>query len=123
MTTIAGEGVSGSKPPRYVPSRIDQALASLRTRIAEINRDSKAPFKIAEAVAFGDFLGGGARAQSADVGIRLIPRGTVDDPSDSAKEHAAREEFLKKRLGKTAVVHLRPYEEWMRARTHRDLLR
>ena len=52
MTTLSGEDVSGSKPPRFTRERVAQALDDLRRRIAEINRDSKAPYKIAEAVAF-----------------------------------------------------------------------
>jgi hypothetical protein len=121
MTTVAGEGVSGSKPPRYTPKRIEEALRSLRSRIADLNRDSKAPFKITDAVAFGDFLSDRARVQSPDVGIQLVRRTSASD-SESATEHTAREEFLKQRLGKTAILHLRPLERWMRARTHRDLL-
>lgn len=121
MTTIAGEGVSNSKPPRYTPEKIDAALASLKDRIAETNRDSRAPFKIAEAVAYGDFLSGRARVQAADVGIELVRRTPVGDSPESHKEHVAREEFLKQRLGKTPLVHIRPYEPWMRARTHRAL--
>lgn len=122
MTTIAGEGVSGSKPPRYTPKRIEEALESLRSLIADINRDSKAPFKITDAVAFGDFQSDRTRVQSADVGIRLVRRTDAGDDPESAREHTAREEFLKQRLGKTAVLHLRPFETWMRARTHQDLL-
>ena len=79
MTTLSGETVSGSKPPRYTPARIEDALTSLRSRIAKINRDSKAPYKIAEAVAFGDCLSDRARVQSADVGIQLAPRRPVSE--------------------------------------------
>ena len=125
MTTIAGESVSGSKPPRYTPKRIDDSLASLRSRIAEANRDSKAPFKITAAVAFGDFLNNAARVQPADVGIELVRRKPAEDnpdSTDSPKEHIARDQFLKERLGKTALLHLRPFEDWMRIRTHRNLL-
>jgi len=39
MTTSAGESVSHSQAPRYTRDRIDRALAVLRSRIAEINRD------------------------------------------------------------------------------------
>ena len=34
ITTEAGEAVSGSKPPRYKREAIEQALSSLRDRIA-----------------------------------------------------------------------------------------
>lgn len=121
ITTIAGEGVSGSKLPRYTPEKIGAALASLKDRIAEANRDSKAPFKITEAVAFGDFLSDRTRVQAADIGIELVRRSPVDDSPESHQEHMAREEFLKQRLGKTPLLHIRPYEPWMRARSHRAL--
>lgn len=123
MTTIAGEGVSGSKAPRYIPEKIDAALTSLKDRISEANRDSKAPFKVTEAMAFGDFLSRRTRVQAADVGIELVRRTPVDDSPESHKEHVAREDFLKDRLGKTALLHMRAYEPWMRARTHRDVLK
>ena len=121
MTTLHGESVSGSKPPRYTPEKIDAALASLKDRIAEAHRDSKAPFKITEAVAYGDFLAGQTRVQAADVGIELVRRVPVDDSPDSHTEHVARQEFLKQRLGKTPLVHICPYEPWMRTRSHRAL--
>jgi hypothetical protein len=125
MTTIAGESVSGSKPPRYTRKRIDDALASLHSRIAEANRDSHAPFKIAAAIAFGDFLNSPPRVQAADVGVHLQRRKPLEnspDSTDSTKEHIARDRFLKERLGKTTLLHLRPFEDWMRIRTHRNLL-
>jgi hypothetical protein len=42
--------------------------------LKRVNQDSSAEYKIADAVAFGDFLAGRARVQAADVGIRLEPR-------------------------------------------------
>jgi hypothetical protein len=122
MTTIAGESVSGSKDPRYTPNRIEDALASIRNGIKEANHDAKAPFKVTQAVAFGDFLSDRSRVQAADVGIELVRRARAENAPESATEHRAREEFLKERLGKTTVLHLHPFESWMRARTHRDLL-
>lgn len=122
MTTIAGESVSGSKEPRYTPKRIEDSLAAIRDHIKEVNRDAKSPLRITQAVAFGDFLGDRTRVQAADVGIELVRRMHGGKAPESATEYRAREEFLRERLGKTAVLHLRPFENWMRARTHRNLL-
>jgi hypothetical protein len=122
MTTLSGEDVSGSKPPRFTCERIEEALTGLRSRIAEISRDSNAPYKITEAVAFGDFLSGRPRVQSAEVGIQLVPRKPGSADVGSAKEHRGRQEFLQRLQGRGGVVHVRPFENWMSARTHRPLL-
>src|SRR5579863_2212144 len=74
LTTLAGETVSGAKTPRFTPEGIEEALANLRSRIKLVNQDSKSPYKITDAAAFGDFLSGQARAQAADVGIQLVRR-------------------------------------------------
>jgi len=121
MTTLAGEGVAGSKAPRYTRERIEEALTSLRSRIAEINRESSAPYKITEAVAFGDFASGRPRVQAAEVGIQLERRKAGIADVDLASEHSAQQEFLNRLQIKGGVVHLRKFEKWMRERTHRDL--
>ncbi len=119
MTTLAGEDVSGSKPPRFTRERVAQALDDLRGRIADINRDSKAPYKITEAVAFGDFLSDRPRVQSAEVAIRLERRGTgADDAGDGVQQR----NFLRQLRVKGGVIQVRRYEPWMRERTHRSLL-
>lgn len=120
LTTLSGEGVSGSKTPRYTPERVEEALANLGKRISEANRDAKAPFKIVEAVAFGDFLSGRARVQAPDVGIELQRRSGSD--SDSATEWKSQKLFLKQLAGERSMLPLRQYEKWMSARTHRRLL-
>jgi hypothetical protein len=120
MTTFAGESTSGSKPPRYARERIEEALAMLRSRIAEINRASSAPFRITEAVAFGDFLSDRTRFQSVEVGIRLEPRKPA---AISIVKKGATRQFLRQLRDKVGVVQFRPYEEWMSARSHRNLLR
>ena len=74
LTTAAGEIVSGSKQPRFHRESVYGALSTLFDRIAAINKDCKAGFKITEAVAFGDFLTGRANCQTADVGIELARR-------------------------------------------------
>ncbi len=111
MTTLSGEDVSGSKPPRFTRERVAQALDDLRIRIAEINRDSKAPYKITEAVAFGDFLSDRPRVQSAEAGIRLEPRGTG---ADDARDGVQQRDFLRQLRAKGGVIQVGPYEPWMR---------
>lgn len=119
MTTLSGEDVSGSKPPRFTRERVAQALDDLRRRITEINRNSKAPYKITEAVAFGDFLSDRPRVQAAEVGIRLERRAIgADDAGDGVQQT----DFLRQLHAKGGVVQIRPYESWMRERTYRSLL-
>ena len=121
LTTLAGETVSGAKTPRFTPESIEEALAALRSRIKLVNQDSKALYKITDAAAFGDFLSGQARAQAADVGIQLVRRKS-EGGEHSKKEQVARLAFLKQLRGKTQMLNVRPYEEWMGSRTHRSLL-
>jgi len=121
LTTLAGESVSGAKTPRFTPESIEEALAALRTRIKLVNQDSKAAYKITDAVAFGDFLSGQARAQAADVGIQLVRRKS-EGGEHSKKEQVARLAFLRHLREKTQMLNVRPYEEWMGSRTHRSLL-
>jgi hypothetical protein len=74
MTTPQGEIVSGSKFPKYSRESVERSLASFADHLKRVNQDSSAEYKIADAVAFGDFLSGRARVQAADIGIRLEPR-------------------------------------------------
>src|SRR5690348_13369757 len=46
ITTAAGEGVSSAKVPRFSHESIELALAALKERIAQINRDRNAMFRI-----------------------------------------------------------------------------
>lgn len=119
--TEQGDLVSGTKPARFTRQSVEQALSKLRDRIQAVNEDSKADYKITDAVAFGDFLGDAARVQAAEVGIRLTSRGN-EQFSGSAKEHRAEQAFLKALRGKTVLLKLVPFENWMRARSHQDLL-
>jgi hypothetical protein len=119
MTTLSGEDVSGSKPPRFTRERVAQALDDLRRRIGEINRDSKAPYKITEAVAFGDFMSDRPRVQAAEVGIRLEWRAIG---ADRAGDGVQQRDFFRQLHVKGGVIQVRPYEPWMRERTHRSLL-
>jgi hypothetical protein len=122
MTTLSGEDVSGSKPPRYTCERVERALTELRRYISERDHDPSAPYEIIEAVAFGDFLSDRPRVQSAEVGIKLVQRGPDSAEANSAQEAKAQRMFLKRLQGKGGVVRVRPYEKWMSERTHRDLL-
>ena len=122
MTTLAGESVAGSKIPRFTPERVGKALADLRNRIEEVNRDSLAPYRITEAVAFGDFLQPRTRVQSAEVGVRLERRNSEAADSSSAQERQRQAAFLKLLRGKGGVLHVRSFENWMSVRTYRRLL-
>jgi hypothetical protein len=121
VTTTAGEDVSGARPPRFSPEKVEEALAELRERIKATNQNSKSAYKITEAVAFGDFLQSKPRVQPAEVGIRLEPR-KVKRGESPAKQHAAERAFLRELRAKAATLNTLPYAEWMSARTHRRLL-
>jgi hypothetical protein len=121
VTTTAGEDVSGARPPRFSPEKVEEALAELRERIQAVNKDSKSLYKVTEAVAFGDFLQQKARVQPAEVGIRLELRKAKRGESP-AKQHAGERAFLRELRAKAATVNILPFAEWMSARTHRRLL-
>ena len=86
MTTPQGEIVSGSKLPRYSRDTVERSLDSFAEHLTRVNEDSTAPYKIADAVAFGDFLSGRARVQAPDIGIRLAPRNPARDSSPPAAQ-------------------------------------
>jgi len=115
LTTASGEIVSGSKPPRFTHERVDRAVSELFDRIAANNSDRNADFKIAQAVAFGDFLSGRANCQAADVGIELTPR----EPASGRDQVNY---FLKRLRGKSQFLNIKPFEPWMSKRSHRRLL-
>jgi hypothetical protein len=66
--------------------------------------------------------------QSADVGIRLARREDSQrrNPSTpeqrSASDAKAERDFLRELRAKSTHVTLRPFADWMRQRTHLDLL-
>jgi hypothetical protein len=123
ITTPAGETVSGAKSPRFTHERVEEALAALEDRIKQSNKNPQAPFRITDAVAFGDFLlPNRARVQSADVGIRLARRGAPSNEPRSASGAQAERKFFRDLRAKSALLTLRPYADWMRHRSHRDLL-
>ena len=123
MTTPAGESVSGAKPPRFTRESVEQAVESLKERIKQVNKDSKAAFRITNAVAFGDFLlSDRTRVQAAEVGIGLTPRGEAANEGRSASAARLERQFLRPVRGKTALVHTRPYADWMSKRSHLNLM-
>ena len=121
ITTPAGEIVSGSKLPRYSRETVERSLESFADHLQRVNEDGSAEYKIADAVAFGDFLSGRARVQAADVGILLEPRIPGAHDVKSAAEQSRQEAFLKQLRGRTPLVNLHPHAPWMSGRTHRDL--
>jgi hypothetical protein len=119
MTTPAGESVSGAKPPRFTRESVEQAVESLKERSIEVNRDPQAAFRITDAVAFGDFLvSDRARVQAADVGIGLAPRGEAESEDRSAAAARLELQFLREVRGKTVLLHVTPYAEWMSKRSY-----
>jgi DNA-binding transcriptional regulator YhcF (GntR family) len=122
LTTVAGDTVAGSKPPRFTPEVVETALSALAGRIKAANQDASARFRVTKAVAFGDFLADRARVQAADVGVQLSLRGPASAEAGSAVEKAAEREFLRQLRGKYPILSIRPYEDWMSSRSHRKLL-
>jgi DNA-binding transcriptional regulator YhcF (GntR family) len=122
LTSPAGESVSGAKPPRFTRESVEQAVAALKERILSANGDRKSLFRITNAVAFGDFLlKDRARVQAADVGIALAKRGGIAGEVRSASDARAERAFLRQLRGRTALLHIRPYADWMRQRSHLEL--
>lgn len=141
LTTTSGETVSGSKLPRFNPEKVRQALASLQQAIEENNKNKNSEYKIARAVAFGDFLKHAAstvgKVQAADVGIELTPRTASKSSASRAPnsavprasavpktpEQAASERaFLHSLRAKSSLLNLHPYAPWMSSRSHLILL-
>jgi hypothetical protein len=120
MTTVDGDAVSGGRSPRFNAATVKQALQELRARIQAANKDVKAEFKVVKAVAFGDFLADGSRAQAADVGIELVSR--IASKVRKAKPKARERAFLKALRGANQTVRLVAFEPWMRERAHLRLV-
>jgi len=94
LTTGSGDTVSGSRPPRFTSEAVEAALSELAERIKAANQDASTQFRVAKAVAFGDFLPSRARVQAADVGVQLSPREPASTEAGSAVEKAAEREFM-----------------------------
>jgi hypothetical protein len=119
MTTLDGDAVSGATAPRFSGDTVKQALADLRARIAAVNKDAKAEFRITNAVAVGDFLGDRARVQAADVGIELARRKAGKPPKRISK--AEERAFLRALRGGKQMIRLVTFEPWMMEREHLKL--
>jgi hypothetical protein len=117
ITTLNGETVSGSKPPRFDRTKVEDALAALKKRIASANADTSESYRVVRAVAFGDFLSASSqdrsRVQAVDVAIELAPR---------KKPSASKSEFLRKLRARDIKLNLIPYEPWMSARSHKEIV-
>ena len=123
MTTPAGESVSGAKAPRFTRESVEHALDALQQRIKQVNQDTKAPYRVEHAVAFGDFLRKDrTRVQAANVGIGLAKRDDKESDLLSASDAKKKRAFLRQLRGKTALLQVHPYAAWMSKRSHRKLL-
>jgi hypothetical protein len=128
VTTPSGETVAGAKTPRFDRETVEAALTSLKQRIEDVNRDRAAQFQIVRAIAFGDFLAKErTRVQAAEIGIELARKGNEQSSDEINTPHSAaeaREEqiFLRQLRGRTALINVRSYLEWMGSRAHRELL-
>ena len=108
--------------PRFSRESVHNALESLTNRITDVNKDKNAAYKIAEAVAFGDFLiEDRAKVQAADVGVCLVHRGKVSE-TRSASDAKAEASFLKHLRGKMQMLNVRTYADWMGKRSHKKLI-
>jgi hypothetical protein len=112
----------GSKTPRLKRDSVQDAIKQFSDWIKVVNEESSATHRIIHAFAFGDFMNTkGSRVQAADVGVRLEPRKTTNEPG-SAKEQKSEQVFLKLLRGRSPTLNVRPFEEWMRKRSHVQLL-
>jgi hypothetical protein len=120
MTTMDGDAVSGATSPRFSADTVKQALADLRARIKTTNRDPNSEFRIANAVAFGDFLSERPRVQAADVGIELLSRkvSPTGRPASKAQERA----FLKALRSGKQMIRIVALEPWMKQRASLRLI-
>jgi hypothetical protein len=123
ITTPAGETVSGAKTPRFTRESVEKAVEALKDRIKRSNDDRTSPFRITNAMVFGDFLlKDRPRVQAADVGIFLKRRGEADEEPRSATDAKAERAFLRQLRGRMALLNIKPYAEWMSRRSHLGLL-
>ncbi len=127
ITTPSGETVAGAKMPRFDRETVEAALTSLKQRIADTNSDRAATFRIIRAIAFGDFLAKDrARVQAVEVGIELASKERSRSSEEIVTPHSAveareKENFLRQLRGRSPLIHLRNYSEWMEKRTHQKL--
>jgi len=120
LTTAAGESISKSKKPQFSLASVTQAMATLKERIAALNRDKRSEFEITKAVAFGDFLTGRPQVQAADVGVELSRRDPLAGNSGEAEK--TRRAFMDDLRRKSRLFAVESYRTWMSQRSHRNLL-
>ena len=120
--TPAGNTVSSAKPPRLNRDSVLDALEQLRVRVEQINANPESRFRVTELVAYGDFLDEHPKVQAADVGVGLELRSERRSASDSSIEKKSEEQVLSDLRAKSTLVHLHRMEDWMRRRSHRDVL-
>jgi hypothetical protein len=114
--------VAGAKPPRFNRESVVAALAELRMRVEQMNSDPSSQFQVAELIAFGDFLDERPKVQAADVGVALLPKKQDQVAAPSVMERQRQERVLADLPAKSSMLHLHLIEDWMRKRSHRDLL-
>jgi len=120
LTTTAGESISKSKKPQFSLASVTSALDTLKDRIEALNRDKRGEFKIAKAVAFGDFLTERSQVQAADVGVELSRRHPLSGNSGEVEEK--RQAFMNDLRRKSRLFGVQTYRSWMSQRSHRNLL-
>jgi len=120
LTTAAGESISKSKKPQFSLASVTKAMATLKERIAALNRDKRSEFEITKAVAFGDFLTGRPQVQAADVGVELSRRDPLAGNSGEAEK--TRRAFMDDLRRKSRLFAVQSYRTWMSQRSHRNLL-
>jgi hypothetical protein len=117
-TTLDGYTISGSAMLRYSRPTIERALARLKDQIEEVNSNPNAAYRVAGAVAFGDFQNKDAtRVQAADVGIRLETRSVKDTP-ESVVGRKSEDLFLRHLRNGMGMIRIHKFEGWMAKRTH-----
>lgn len=118
LTTSAGETISQSKKPQFSAASVIKAIDTLKERIEAVNRDKRAKYRIAKAVAFGDFLSGRLEVQAADVGVELSPN--VFGNQEELEQ--LRLTMMAELRRKSRLFSVRKYRAWMSRRSHRALL-
>jgi hypothetical protein len=97
-------------------------LTASRNESGKSTGDPKAPFTITSAVVFGDFLLQRSRVQAADVGIGLAVRHGRSELRNAAMARDERK-FLRQLRGRSALVQIWAYADWMKHRSHIDVMR
>jgi hypothetical protein len=73
LTTAAGESISKSKKPQFSLASVTQAMATLKERIAALNRDKRSEFEDNEGGCFRGFSDGTTSGAGRRCGSRTVP--------------------------------------------------